>query len=258
MLVVVVGFLRVVGAVGGGDGDGDGDGDEVAATTTTTVKPTTTTTALPAAPSCTIGEVSAGRDPAKNWARIIVDTRRRLPDAYVPPDLVDASAAGFPTGFKLRSLVIDDLRALREAAKANGTPIGLIAAFRTAAQQADLYARREKQLGAEATHRAARGGHSEHQLGTAIDVGDEGDFDVFQDWGASAAGKWMAAHAHEYGFVLSYPQGKTAATCYDYEPWHFRYLGRARARAVQTSGLTLREFLWAEAKGATPTATSAG
>lgn len=249
--MLVVGFLRVVGAVGGGGGG------EEAATTTTTRAPTTTTT-LPAPPACTVGEVTVRGNPAAEWMSVIIDTQRRLPADFTPPDLVDASEAGFPPGFKVRQLMVADLRAMREAAKSNGTPIGLIAAFRTAAQQADLYDRREQQLGAAAAvHRAARGGHSEHQLGTSIDVGNEGDLDVVQAWGNSATGKWVAANAPNYGFVISYPQGATASTCYDYEPWHLRYVGRERARAVTASGLTLREYLWALAKGATPP-TSAG
>jgi D-alanyl-D-alanine carboxypeptidase len=232
-----------------------GGGDE-AATTTTTVAPTTTTT-LPAPPACAVGDQVIPDDPAAAWDRIIVDTTRRLAPTFVPPDLVDASEAGFPTGFRVRAIVVDDLRAMREAAAANGTPIGLIATFRTYEQQADLYARREQQLGAEvARTRAARAGHSEHQLGTAIDVGDEGDIDVTQAWGETPTARWVAEHAHEYGFVLTLPANKAAVTCYDYEPWHLRYIGRDRAAAVKASGLTLREFLWAESQGARPSPAS--
>jgi hypothetical protein len=44
---------------------------------------------------------------------------------------------------------------------------------------------------------------------------------------------------------MSYPKGMTAVTCYTYEPWHYRYVGRKLAKQVHDSGLTLREFLWA-------------
>ena len=56
----------------------------------------------------------------------------------------------------------------------------------------------------------------------------------------------MKANAWKYGFVLSYPKGKTDVTCYTYEPWHYRYVGRERAIWFRSSELTLREFLWAE------------
>jgi D-alanyl-D-alanine carboxypeptidase len=55
----------------------------------------------------------------------------------------------------------------------------------------------------------------------------------------------MAANAWKYGFIESYPRGVSPSkTCYAYEPWHFRYVGRAEAAAVHASGLTLREWLW--------------
>ena len=55
----------------------------------------------------------------------------------------------------------------------------------------------------------------------------------------------MKAHAWEYGFVMSYPRGKIDVTCYDFEPWHFRYVGRELAASIHGSGLTPREYLWA-------------
>jgi D-alanyl-D-alanine carboxypeptidase len=72
----------------------------------------------------------------------------------------------------------------------------------------------------------------------------------------------MKKNAWKYGFVMTYPKGKTSVTCYQYEPWHFRYVGRTRARTIQQSGLTLRQFLWREqnpspAPTPTPTPTPA-
>jgi LAS superfamily LD-carboxypeptidase LdcB len=96
----------------------------------------------------------------------------------------------------------------------------------------------------EAGSRVARPGHSEHQLGTTIDVTTEGETDVDQSWGATPQGQWVATNAHKYGFLLSYPQGATERTCYDYEPWHLRYVGRELAADVIESGLSLREYLW--------------
>jgi D-alanyl-D-alanine carboxypeptidase len=54
----------------------------------------------------------------------------------------------------------------------------------------------------------------------------------------------MAANAWRYGFVMSYPRGREDVTCYLYEPWHYRYFGRALAARIHASGLTPREFLW--------------
>lgn len=218
--------------------------DETAAPPTTD---STTTTTLPAPPDCAEGDVVVSQDPDEAWSTVLIDTERSLPPDYGPVDLQNISEAGFPftDGQALRALVLEDLNALREAADANGTPLSIIAGYRSHLQQADLYERRIDELGAsEAGSRVARPGHSEHQLGTTIDVTDEGETDVDQSWGASPAGQWVASNAHKYGFLLSYPSNAQPRTCYDFEPWHLRYVGRQQAAAVIDSGLTLREYLW--------------
>jgi zinc D-Ala-D-Ala carboxypeptidase len=249
---VLVGFgiLNLAGLAGGGGGEDAGP---------TTTAPTTTTTAPPP-PACTEGDVVVTDNPATAWSTVLVDTERALPDWYSPPDLENISEAGFPftDGLAVRSLVTPDLSALREAAAANGTPISIIAAYRSYARQADLFERRVDEMGqSEAGSRVARPGHSEHQLGTTIDITDEGTTDVDQSWGASPTGQWVASHAHEYGFLISYPAGAEARTCYDFEPWHLRYVGREEAATVIASGLTLREYLYALTVTSTATSTTA-
>jgi D-alanyl-D-alanine carboxypeptidase len=226
-----------------------------------TTAPTTTTT-LPPPPDCAEGDVVVAQDPDEAWSTIMIDTERSLPPDYGPGDLRNIADAGFPLtdGQAVRALVVEDLSALREAAADNGTPLGILASYRSYVQQADLYERRIDELGAsEAGSRVARPGHSEHQLGTTIDVTDEGATDVDQSWGASPAGQWVASNAHKFGFLLSYPSNAQPRTCYDFEPWHLRYVGREQAAAVIESGLTLREYLWdleQQAALAAPTTTT--
>lgn len=237
VVLVLFAVLNLVGAVGGGS-------NEEAAITTTSES---TTTTIPPVPACAEGEVQVPEDAAIEWATIMVDTARALPEAYAPDDLHNIADAGFPftDGLAVRSLVVGDLDALRQAAADNGTPLSILAGSRTYPQQADLYARRVDELGdTEAGSRVARPGHSEHQLGTTIDVTTEGDADVDQSWGATPHGQWVATNAHKYGFLLSYPMDASDRTCYDYEPWHLRYVGREMAADVITSGLSLREYLW--------------
>lgn len=89
----------------------------------------------------------------------------------------------------------------------------------------------------------ARPGHSEHQLGTTIDVVDPSLPDLVPGLSGTPAGTWLAAHAAEYGFVVSYPDGASDRTCFKPEPWHLRYVGVPTARSMAASDLTLREFL---------------
>ena len=61
-------------------------------------------------------------------------------------------------------------------------------------------------------------------------------------FGNTATGRWLAANAHRYGFVIRYQKNKESVTGYIYEPWHIRYLGVELATDLYNSGLCLEEF----------------
>ena len=250
LLVVLYLVFKILGAITGALFGGDDD-KQVAAgnadsTTTTTIG--TTTTTIPPLPECKIGDLTTEKASPDDWQRSIVDTERALPADYDPGALSSAADAGF-TGisakYEVRTSMIGDLKALREAAADNGTPIDLIAAYRSVEDQAALYQKRVAEDGeAETQKKTARPGHSEHHLGTTVDFRTFGASDVFQEWAQEPTGQWMLEHAWEYGFINSYPDGKKAETCYEFEPWHYRYLGVDLAKRVHDSGMSLRAYLW--------------
>jgi zinc D-Ala-D-Ala carboxypeptidase len=176
-------------------------------------------------------ELTPHRTP-DDWRLTLLDPALTLTPADVPPDMVDVSDAGVPGRGKVRRLVIDDLRAMGRAAREDGLELTVRSAYRSHAQQVATFASLERAYGTDyALASAARPGHSEHQLGAAIDV-DGGD-------------QWLANHAWRYGFVVSYPpEWSPSMTCYKPEPWHLRYLGRAAAAEIHERGLSLREWLW--------------
>lgn len=178
----------------------------------------------------------------------VLDRSYALPADHVPSDLVAASAAGLEGSSgarRVRAILIDDLRAMRIAWLAAGLTIEVESGYRSYADQAVTFDGWVARIGHdEALARSARPGHSEHQLGTAIDVVSPGWSGRFGDWAVdSAEGAWMAEHAWEYGFVMSYPADGLDATCYGYEPWHYRWIGREAAAEHRASGLHLRSFL---------------
>jgi len=186
--------------------------------------------------------------PATDVSLVVLDRTYALPAAYVPADLVAASAAGLDgaSGTKLvRSALIDDLAAMAAAWKAAGLTVIIDSAYRSYASQSSTFNSWVARLGyAAALARSARPGHSEHQLGTALDLSSPGWGGRFGDWAVeSPEGAWMAAHGWEYGFVMSYPAGSQASTCFSYEPWHFRWIGRDAAAELRASGLYPRQFL---------------
>jgi zinc D-Ala-D-Ala carboxypeptidase len=186
--------------------------------------------------------------PVADPARAVLDRSYALAPGDVPPDLAEASTAGLDgaSGTRLvREVVIADLSAMRAAWQAAGLTIFVESAYRSYEEQAATFDSWAASIGREAALlRAARPGHSEHQLGTAIDVTSPGWSGRFGDWAVQAAeGAWMASHAWEYGFVMSYPAGGQDDSCYGYEPWHYRWIGREAAAEQRRSGLVLRKFL---------------
>jgi D-alanyl-D-alanine carboxypeptidase len=202
---------------------------------------------LGALPECRYDDIMTTPRGYDDWATTLVDTILRIPKSYVPPDLVSVSQAGIAGHGKIRAIAIDDLRAMTEAAAAANAAIGVESAYRSYDDQIATFNSWVAQLGyAGALRVSARPGHSEHQLGLAIDFrSDPGGSPFTGSWAETPAGKWMSGHAWEYGFIRSYPAGKQLITCYASEAWHYRYVGRDLAAAIHASHLTTREYLWA-------------
>ena len=208
---------------------------------------------LPPLPTCAYRDVLTKFRTYADWQRSLVDTIYMVGSDYYPGDMVDTSTAGLNGGYATRRHVVGDLKAMTDAARAAGRPIQVVSGFRSYATQQATFNHWVSVGGYEqALRTSARPGHSEHQLGTTFDFTSLGGRPPWEysDWAALPAGAWMAANAWRYGFVMSYPKGAFAKVCYDYEPWHYRYVGRDVAAAIRSSGLTVREWLWMKGSGA--------
>ncbi|HYN68742.1 MAG TPA: M15 family metallopeptidase [Candidatus Eisenbacteria bacterium] len=199
-----------------------------------------------APPPCSYGDILATARAEAEWQRTVLDSTYRLPADYRPDDLVDSTAAGLNAGFLVRLLIVDDLAAMATAARGADAPFLLLSGYRSYASQVATYNAFVAREGIDGgLVSAARPGHSEHQLGTVLDFGSAGPLGTSStDWGQSLAGAWLKANAWRFGFVLSYPAETTRVSCYKYEPWHYRYVGRPMAAEVHGLGITLREYLW--------------
>jgi len=201
----------------------------------------------PRPPACVYADVLTARRATSNWGTALLDTKLMLERTHRPPDLVDTSTVGANGGHSVRRLATADLRAMLSAARAAGKPLRVVSAYRSYEAQITIFNDNVARYGrALALRRSARPGHSEHQLGTTLDMTHAGGSVPwsYTDWATHPAGAWMRDNAWRYGFVMSYPKGASAVACYDYEPWHYRYVGRTTAAQVRESGLTFREWLW--------------
>lgn len=250
LLLVVWLVWTVVGGALGGDGGGD---DQEAATTDEsgedgdgTSSSTEPLPVLEAVPPCELLDEQTGYAQLQDWPRTLVDQRLSLPAEYVPDDIVSGGEANYGADVQIRSIMATDLNALRNGIINAGVPeVAIMVGYRSYADQQALFEGVEAEVGfEEAIKITERAGHSEHQLGTAIDYRPLGVTTVDESFGESATGKWLAENSWKYGFILSYPKGEEATTCHRYEPWHFRYVGVELANRIHATGLTLREYLW--------------
>lgn len=198
-------------------------------------------------PACDADRTVVDAHPGRDWATVVLDPARGLARKWSPPDLVDVPSLGRHTDGQVRDFVVDDLVAMHEAATAAEAPFDVVSGFRSGERQARLHDQHidepEDDARRDGHRMVAPPGHSEHQLGTTIDVVDPSLVALTAEFADTPAGQWIADHAHEYGFVVSYPEGETEVTCYGWEPWHLRYVGRDGAARVVESGLPLREYL---------------
>jgi D-alanyl-D-alanine carboxypeptidase len=165
----------------------------------------------------------------------------------VPPDLAPLGAAYLAPGFggSLRAEAKAELERMLSDAYDQGHDMYARSAYRSYAEQERTFAYWVSVLGeTEARRVSAEAGHSEHQLGTAVDLtnADVG-YDLTEAFGDTPGGRWLVENAHRYGFALSYPAGSEGITGYASEPWHYRYVGPEHAAAWKASGLTLVEYL---------------
>lgn len=162
---------------------------------------------------------------------LIANKRNPLPSTFEPGESKEAREA---------------FERMAAAASLENIHLTAFSTYRSFDYQTGLYERYVQRDGVEEADRySARPGYSEHQTGLAFDIGE---VNREQDWASSSfgeteAGKWLAEHAHLYGFVMRYPAGKESITGYMHESWHFRYVGEVIAKDIYKNESTLEEYL---------------
>lgn len=177
---------------------------------------------------------------------VLVKNGFYLPASYEPDDLCKISipVSSENETYLLRKEAADALQQMYEDAKKEGLEIAVVSAYRSYEDQKEIYDYYfSKYDELTASRLVSIPGCSEHQLGLSVDltskdiIGDEDSF--FVD---TPEYRWVIKHAHEYGFILRYPDDKTSITGTTNEPWHFRYVGTELAEVLYKENLTLEEY----------------
>ena len=177
----------------------------------------------------------------KEWNLIVVNRWNELPEDY------DVELTELSNGQMVDSRIYPYLQEMFDAARTEGVYPVVREGYRTAEEQQEILDDKIQnyinqgysQVKAERTAKelVALPGTSEHQLGIAVDINADksksSNDEVYT---------WLAANAHNYGFILRYPQGKQEITGTSYEPWHYRYVGVDAAREIYERGICLEEY----------------
>lgn len=179
-----------------------------------------------------------------NWELTLVKLQYRLPEDYKPT--LQAAVEG--SSVQLDARVAPFYAEMYAAAKADGCTLTPYSGYRTFARQQENFDRKvayyvsqglsEAEATAQTQTRILPAGASEHNMGFAMDI-----VSASADFISTKEFSWLSAHAHEYGFILRYPENKTEITGVMYEPWHWRFVGKEAAAEMQKSGQCLEEYL---------------
>ena len=174
---------------------------------------------------------------------ILVNKENPLNKTYIPDDLVN-SCSKYKDSILVNKKLLENFNKMKEDAKLFGYDIDIMSGYRDYLYQEEIYNKLVLEKGiAYAFRSIAPAGCSEHQTGLAIDIcvykGDkcyiENDIQDMDEC------KWLLDNAYKYGFILRYPYGLEDKTGYNYEPWHYRYVGKI-APYIYKNKLILEDY----------------
>lgn len=166
---------------------------------------------------------------------VLCNKYNRLPEDYVPPEYQNAGGRAL----FLRNEAQAQFDIMRADAAKSGINIYIVSGYRSYAVQDQIYRNYKQRDPNGADKYSARPGHSEHQTGLAADLNTASSSAHFE---ATKEFAWLLGNAHNYGFILRYPEGKEWLTGYMFEPWHWRYVGAKAAAEIKKSDITFDEY----------------
>ncbi len=178
----------------------------------------------------------------KNTEKILVNKYYYLDEKYIPNNLVEISTLYSRQGMKLVDYAKEAFEELSKNALKDNMNIIAMSSYRSYEYQVNLYNNYVEKDGKEAADTySARPGFSEHQTGLAVDVYNKKE--SYTNFEKTEEFKWMQNNAHKYGFILRFPKDKENETGYQYESWHYRYVGKDIAEYIHKNNISLEEYI---------------
>ena len=181
---------------------------------------------------------------------VLVNRHFRLSSDFSPPDLVVVNALNiYGTTNQWITMRATAARALEDMLDAaydeEEHVIIIVSGYRSYDTQMAVHNNHIADRGeAEARRISARPGHSEHQLGLAMDLSTFSlGGELSSQFSSTPEGAWIRDNAHRFGFIIRYPANREADTGFIYEPWHLRYVGVDTAGQMFGTDMILEEFL---------------
>ena len=175
-----------------------------------------------------------------NTSKVLVNKYNYLDNNYIPDNLEKITDC--VNGIKyLVSDANNDFKKLCTDITKENLNLRVISSYRGYNYQKTLYDNYVLKDGKEiADTYSARPGFSEHQTGLTIDV-DNGNID-YNNFENTPEFTWMINNSYKYGFILRYPYGKEDITGFEYESWHYRYVGKEIADYIYNHDITFDEY----------------
>ena len=175
----------------------------------------------------------------------LVNRQYTVSEAYEPGDLSMSDVPG-----QVRRMRPEAAAALREMFQACKEEAGVqllsISGYRSYAKQEGIYKRKLRAVKhnvAKAQEYVAPPGASEHQTGMAMDIGQKHKIHLEVSFRDTQGGKWCRENCWRFGFILRYDEGWEDITGYQFEPWHFRYVGKEYAKEIHDANVPLETWL---------------
>ena len=178
-----------------------------------------------------------------------------LVNAWNPvPEDYEVELVSISDDHQIASIAYQDYLEMMEDCRNAGMKPAICSSYRTLEYQKNLFEHRvdsyiddgysREQAEELAGRSVAIPGTSEHQLGLAIDIVDNRNWNLNESQAKMPTQQWLMENSWRYGWILRYPDEKSEITGIIYEPWHYRYVGREVAAEIHELGICLEEYMF--------------